>query len=438
MPHSPDDDCAPEPGSPPSMLRRSGGIALASAVSQGLVAVATLLAARACDPAFFGVLGVFTTIVVIGGTLASLRLEAAIVLPRRDRDALRLALIGCAASPALAVAGWTAMTIGGPAILPRFDASGLLAATWAVPTGILVHGWRAISLGWCTRQGHVRAVAHGRFANGIAMSSGLVFAAVVSPTLVALVAAWIAGQAAELLVLAARTIGDPGFRTGDVRLHRGRRLWRRYRRFPRVQMWSFLIEQLGPHLPTALIAGAFSAEVAGVYSIISRIIGRPMAVIGSSIAVVFQHETSVARRQRRPLRPPMAAGLKRLGLAAVVIFVPVTFVGPWALPRMLGPDWIDPGVALLAVLPGVAADFVAVPVLPILGVMERVGTQLAGAIARLALVGGVIAGLGLADASPIVMMFVVAMMIMGVDLVMLALAWIGTSGPIARPSQETP
>lgn len=436
--HSTDSEPVPDGGSTSSMLQRSSGIAVASATSQGLVAVATLLAARVCDPSFFGILGVFTTLVVIGGTLASLRLEAAVVLPRSDQDARRLAMLGMLVSPLPAAAGWIAMSIGGGAILPRFDAEGLLAVTWAVPIGILVHGWRAIMLGWCTRQGHVRAVAFGRLANGIAMASGLGLAALLSPSLVALVSAWIAGQSAELLILGGRAIRDPGFRTGSGRPYRGRRLWRRYRRFPLVQMWSYLIEQLGPHLPIALIAASFSAEVAGVYSIISRIVARPMAVIGSSIAVVFQHDVSLARRQRQPLRPVLAGGLRRLGLAAAIIFLPVAAIGPWMLPRLLGPDWVDPGLALLAVLPGVVADFIAVPVLPLLGIMERVGTQLVGGVARLVLVAGAIAGLAMASLSPIAMMSTVAVLIVSVDLVMLSLTWHATRNMNVPSSQESP
>ncbi|MFM1831702.1 MAG: hypothetical protein RLZZ461_18 [Planctomycetota bacterium] len=407
---------------------------MASAASQGMVAIATLLAARACDPALFGVLGVFTTLVVIGGTIASLRLEAAVVLPARDADARRLATVGLLAAPVVAAVVAITMLVVGPAVLPRFDAEGLLAHPWAIPTAVLVLGWRSLMLGWCTRHGHVRAIAHGRLANGGAMSIGLLAAATVSPTLGVLLAAWIAGQAAEAVVLGARTLGDPNFLGPARRPLRTRRLLTRYRRFPMVQLWSFLIEQLGPHLPTALIAGAFSAEIAGVYSIISRIVARPMAVIGSSIAVVVQHQAGVNRRARQPLRPVLAAGLRRLALAAMIIFIPIAAIGPWILPRILGPDWIEPGRALLAVLPGVVADFIAIPLLPVLGIVERLGTQLAGGLVRLTLVAGAIATLGGTDAPPIVMMVTVSGVIVVIDLAMMRLAWRAADSVIANPS----
>jgi O-antigen/teichoic acid export membrane protein len=100
---------------------------MATAASQGMVAVTTLLAARACDPALFGLLGVFTTLVVIGGAIASLRLEAAVVLPARDADARRLAVVGLLAAPIVAAVAAVAMVILGPVILPHFDAADLLA-----------------------------------------------------------------------------------------------------------------------------------------------------------------------------------------------------------------------------------------------------------------------------------------------------------------------
>lgn len=410
---------------------------MASAASQGMVALATLLAARACDPALFGVLGVFTTLVVIGGTIASLRLEAAVVLPARDADARRLAIVGLVVAPVVALAVAGMMLLLGPTILPRFDAEGLMAHPWAIPAAVLVLGWRSIMLGWCTRHGHVRAIAHGRLANGAAMSSGLLAAAWHSPTLGMLLGAWIAGQAAEAVMLGRRAFRDPAFIASAHRPLRIRRLLARYRRFPTVQLWSFLIEQLGPHLPTALIAAAFSAEIAGVYSIISRIVARPMAVIGSSIAVVVQHEASANKRARRPLRPVLMSGLRRLAIAAVLIFVPVAALGPWVLTRVLGPGWFDPGPALLAVLPGVIADFIAIPLLPVLGIVERVGTQLAGGLVRLSLVTGTIMTLGLTDSSPIVMMLVVSGVVLAIDLVMMRLAWISADTSATVPNART-
>lgn len=410
---------------------------MATAASQGMVAVTTLLAARACDPALFGVLGVFTTLAVIGGTIASLRLEAAVVLPARDADARRLAVVGLLAAPMVAAVAAVVMVILGPVILPHFDAADLLAHPWTVPAAILVIGWRSIVLGWCTRHGHVRSIAQGRLANGAAMSIGLLTAAVISPTIGVLLAAWIAGQAAEAIMLGFRILSDPDFVWPARRPRRTRRLLARYRRFPLVQLWSFLIEQLGPHLPTALIAGAFSAEIAGVYSIIVRIVARPMAVIGSSFAVVVHHQASADRRARQPLRPVLAAGLRRLALAAVIIFVPIAAIGPWILPRLLGPDWLDPGRALLAVLPGVVADFIAIPLLPVLGIVERLGTQLAGGLLRLTLVAGAIATLGETDAPPIVMMATVSGVIVVTDVVMMHLTWRAAAQTVTNSSART-
>ena len=410
---------------------------MASAASQGMVAVATLLAARACDPAIFGVLGVFTTLAVIGGTIGSLRMEAAVVLPARDADARRLAVLGLLAAPVIAAAAGIMLIVVGPMFLSRFDATGLLAHPWAVPAAILVIGWRSIALGWCTRHGHVRAIARGRLANGGAMSIGLLAAATVSPTLGVLLAAWIAGQAAEAVVLGARTLSDPDFIRSARRPRRTRRLLLRYRRFPLVQLWSFLIEQLGPHLPTALIAGAFSAEIAGVYSIISRIVARPMAVIGSSIAVVVQHGASAERRAKRSLRPVMSAALRRLAVAATIIFLPIIAIGPWILPSVLGPEWLEPGPALLAVLPGVIADFIAVPLLPVLGIIERLGTQLVGGLFRLAMVAGAIITLGEMGSSPIVMMITVSGVILAIDAVMMSLAWRMAAPAIPYPTART-
>lgn len=408
------------------VARRSAILVVASAIGQGLLFVGTLIAARFFDPSAFGVLGVFATFAVFFGMLATGRLEAAIPIPRRDHRARTIVLVTAMLVPVVATASWGVMALVGRPLLAWTDASILASMPWAVPVATLVVGLRALAIWWATRRTLVGGLATGRIANGGVMASVFTAAALLDPRIEWMIVAWIAGQAAELAAVAIAVGMDPAFRERGRGHKRWRRTLLRYRRFPTILIWSHLLEQLGGHLPTALVSGGFGADIAGQFNLIQRIIARPVAIIGSSASVVLMSESSRALRIGEPIRPVIVACLRRLVLLAIVIFIPIAAVGPWAVPMILGDGWAASGMFLLALLPGVVSDFIVVPVFPILGLVERLWTQLAGSIIRIGLFTSAIMGCVEAGLSPTTMMLTVSIACMIAGTFGLTMCWRGT------------
>ena len=180
-------------------------------------------------------------------------------------------------------------------------------------------------------------------------------------------------------------------------------------------MWSHLIEQLGPHLPTVLISGFFGVGVAGVYNLVYRIIARPAYVFGTAAQVMIMSEASKRLRARNELMPVFRTATRRLGALALAIFIPAAILGPIILPHILGPGWQDSGRFLLAIIPAVCVDFIVVPVIPLLGLVERAWSQLAISGSRLLLVALAIVGSATIGAGPTMMLVLVSAAVVAVD-----------------------
>lgn len=403
-----------------SLVRRSAELAGGSAIGQVMLIVGTLVGARYFTPSDFGILGVYVTIVVVFGMLSAGRFDAAIPIPRRDGRARDLLETASILVPMVAIASLIFMqTIAHP-ILSWAGAEALDEIAWMVPAGTATLGFRALFIGWCTRKGFIRTLAVGRALNGTTTGTCFIIGSFTGASLAWLVGAWLAGQAAETIVTAHRVMLDAGRESNTRGYRRRRRALRRYRRFPRILVWSHILEQLGPHLPTTLISGFYGTEIAGVYNIIQRVVARPAAIIGSSVHVMVISEASRRIRSGEDVLPLFNVSIKRLIRVSLVLFLPLAIVGPLVVPGILGPQWARAGLVLLAILPGSAVDFVVVPLVPLLTLAERALTQFGLSVARIAATIVAIAGSSVLGLGSITMLLALSIAIIAIDAASLA------------------
>ena len=401
-------------------MRRSAELAGGSTIGQVMLIVGTLVGARYFTPSDFGILGTYVTIVVVFGMLSTGRFDAAIPIPRRDERARDLLEAASILVPVVAIASLVFMETIAQPILSWAGAEALGEIAWMIPAGTATLGFRALFIGWCTRKGFIRTLAVGRALNGTTTGICFIIGSFTGASLAWLVGAWLAGQAVETIVAAYRVILDAGRAPRTQGSRRRRRALRRYRRFPRILVWSHILEQLGPHLPTTLISGFYGTETAGVYNIIQRIVARPAAIIGSSVHVMVISEASRRIRSGEDVLPLLDVSIKRLIRVSLVLFLPLALVGPVALPGILGPQWAHAGLVLLAILPGSAVDFVVVPLVPLLTLVERALTQFGLSVARIAAMIVAIAACSVLGFGSITMLFVLSIAMIATDAISLA------------------
>ena len=364
----------------------SRSLAIGTLIGQVAAAIGILVAVRHFDPADFGDLGIFAALAIASGTLATLRLEAAIPIPARNSRAFSIMALAAGAVACSVGLCLLATASLGDVVLPAIGAEALvpLASLIAVGTGVV--GVRSILLGWCTRTRRFRSISIARALNGFAMGGTLIDGAFRSPDLQTLVMAWIAGQAIEAMVLVISVARDRTCRPGGMTRNRRKRILKRYRRFPTVLLWGHLLDQTMNHLPTVVIAATYSTDVAGVFMVVHRLVFQPTVIMGSAVSIALVGESAKVARDGIPPGNLLDAALVRLMLLAAALFVPLAVAGPLILPAILGPGFGSAGLLLLAIIPFAASDFIALPTLPLLGFLERLGTQTLGSLIRAILV----------------------------------------------------
>jgi lipopolysaccharide exporter len=354
---------------------------------------------RLFTPAEIGQLGLYLAFIYVATIGLSLRYEQAIVVPASDGDAARLATLAASLVPITSAACALVLVmlmLGG---IGGFET----LSGWIVPLGFVAltcTGSLAVVRYWLIRRHHYAEISRLSVTQSAARA-------------VAQLAAGIAGLGAIGLVLGdlvGRLLGfvRPGIRAArDVRQvsataavsHSA--VAGRYARYPLLGVPSSLVNAAAFSLPVPLLAAYYGLPVAGYFSLIQRVLGLPLMVVGQSVADALLGRIAEDARTQPERAMPLfhRTGAALLALGAVVA-ITVIVIGPTAFALVFGSEWRTAGTMAAIMAPWYAAALVVSPLSRVVLVYEGQGSKLiydllSLAVVVVAIAGGAVAGLDL-------------------------------------------
>lgn len=379
------------------MARGVARIMTGSVAGQGLVILCYPVLTRLYEPAEFGLLTVFTSVVGMVSVISSVSLFQAIPVPPDDQDAADVAWT------ALAVVTFTTVVTAGGGLLAGgpiaelLGVPGLAGYWWLAALTVFVMGAYLVLSEWMVRERSYGALGRRNLLMGVgqvATQVGLGFAGVTPLGL-------LLGLGAGRLSALGGLLSSGGLlrraRPGPAAM---RAALRRFRRFPLLATPSAFVTTAGLEVPLLLVAAFYGDARAGLLGLTIRVFSGPTLVIGQAVDQVFSGESSAAIREPRgTLAVLMRTTVRRLLVIGAVPAVLLAVSGPWLFAAVFGPDWSDAGFyAQLLALPYLL-QFAVNPVSGVLLYLERQGHSLAWSCARLVLTGGGVATCSLLGAS---------------------------------------
>jgi len=380
-----------------NVLRVGGG----GAVGQFLVIAASPLLTRLFEPTDFGVYAIYTSVVIVAGTVACLRFDVAIPVPRLDSTAVALGrlatgtLLTIAVLSAIFVAVAVAGRLGGLKLsLTPGAAAGLIFL------GVVGYGGYQLLNYWAIRRHLYKSLAQTRVTRGVMQVVFQVATGLIGTGAVGLMLGHALGHLSGLVA-----IGRDFFRHLVRRpLKWSRLLWtaRRYRRFAVFSTPAALISSATLQLPPVLLALLYDPVAAGYFAIAQRVVATPAGIIGLAISQVFMSETMVlVRSSRRKMR---VLYLRALASTFIIGLVPIGLIavgGPWLFGLVFGDQWSEAGNFVRAMSIMFITQFAVYPVSQTLHAIERTDLQLLYDIVRMVLGVGTLVGLGLLHVAPV-------------------------------------
>ncbi len=340
-------------------------------ISQGIAIASVPILAWFFDPDAFGLVAVFTSVVLIIGVVACLRYELALVLPENDADASNL-MAACLLFPVVIATLLIPLVLMVQQPLADYwDQANLAELLWVIPVAILLHGWLAALSYWQTRKRRYVNQSVAKTSATFSQATGSIAAGSLGHVSGAvLVAFQLFGQLLSIVVLAGMTWRNDS-RLFKTSIHPGKIYEQiiRYRKFPFVDTWSELLNIASVNLPVLLLGCYFPITVVGHFSLGHRLLNIPMSLVGRSLSqVFFQNASSAHREGTLPGLVAETAGyLFRLSFFP---FLMITIVGSDLFGVVFGAKWETAGLFAQIMAPWILFQFLYVPMSNLLNVLH--------------------------------------------------------------------
>ena len=326
-------------------------------IAQAIPIAITPILTRLYTPEDFGVLALFIAITSILGSVANGRYELAIMLPKKDEDAINVAALG------LLIALVFAIVLLIPAIFLNTQITNLLGneqiGFWIyfVPFVVLMTGLFN-SLNYLNiRKKLYKDIAKANVYKATALASAQSGLGFIKSGVTGLITGQILSQIVANYRLAQNTQQNYNF--SQVKKKEIKRLAKRYIDFPKFSMWANLGNSLAYNLTNILISFYYMVATLGFYSLAQRVLGMPASLIGSSIGQVYFQEAAKEKQETGKAVNTFNKTSKKLFILSVVIFTPLYFILPTILGIVLGAEWRIVGEYGQIILPFVATQFIA-------------------------------------------------------------------------------
>jgi O-antigen/teichoic acid export membrane protein len=354
-------------------------------IAQATVVLASPLLARLYSVEDFGVVGVFSAILGIAVSVASLGYEKSVLVGRGEEEAANALVVAMAAALLVGGAAAIALSVFGRQLaivlnIPELAPYRLLLAISLTGVGL----YQALN-SWAIRTAAYREIARTKVAQGI----GQVIVQLA-------VGAMVRGPVGLLLGdVASRVSGVSGLlRVGRSAIRRAslggmKRAAVRHRDFVVFGAPAALLLTASAQVPTLLISALFGPTVAGAYAFGFLAISAPLMVIGAALhQPLLGRAALLAREDPRALKRLLYSATLKL---AVVFGIPVGILivagGP-LFSVVFGVKWYNAGLYVQIYGIGILIKFVAGAIFPVLGLLGRQRWLLIGTAAGFAVIAG--------------------------------------------------
>ncbi len=348
--------------------------------SQALPIVITPILTRLYSPSEFGILSIFLSITLILGSIINGRYELAIMLPNENEDAINIAAL-CM-------------------IICTFLSLFILFVILIIPVELstsmnfhLLGGWiyAVPILVWCIGWFNVLNYMNSREESYKLISNSLIFKTVIGNS-IQLIAPFFKAGAFGLMLgyFLSNLLGTLLlYKTTKVNWHvsliKIKELAVRYKKFPMFSLWAILANNLSVHAINILIGLFYSVSTLGYHSLVQRVLGLPISVIGNSVGQVYYKEATKEKNNTGAARKIFALTLKKLSLLSLIVFPLVYYFLPIIFSFAFGSEWAIAGHYAQILTPLFAVRFVVSALTLTNSVFEKQGISLVWQILLLAI-----------------------------------------------------
>lgn len=344
-------------------------------IAQIIVFLASPVISRLFTPNNLGEFALFSSVVSIFSVVICLRYDLAIILPKDDADGANL-FIG-----SLGIAGLVSILfipliwcVGG-AFVGWINAESILPFLWWMPLvlffGGIGAGHPALNA-WVSRLKQFNLVSITRIIGALAVvTTQLVLGFVGFRTTGSLIFGTLIGSILSPLVLGLLIFRESGKYFLEVVNRKDiRKNFQIYKKFPKYNTVSSLLNTISWQVPTFMLASFFSSSVVGYYAMGSQVLRAPMDLLGAVIGQAFYSHATTAHHEGH-LSEFVESTFKSLVEYSFFPILILSLMGKDLFVVVFGARWAEAGVYTQILSIWMLFWFISSPLSRLLSVLEK-------------------------------------------------------------------
>ncbi len=322
-------------------------VASGTAASQAIAMAFAPLITGLYGPEAFGLQGIFMSVLSLFTVIAALGYPIAIVLPKHDADAIRLAYLSVYIGIGMALLTTLAIYVLGTDLLRLLNAEAIAAFIYLIPAGMFIAVLGSILGQWLIRKKSFALTAKYGVFTALLINTTKAGLGFLHPTAMSLVVTntvgSLIGTAITYLGWRKHAAKQPAIRTAQQPAT-VRQLAKIHLDFPLLRTPQNLVNAFSQSLPVLLLAGYFGASAAGQYAIAIAVLGIPANLIGGSVMSVFYPRINEAIQNGENARVLIIKATAGMAATGALPFLAVFVAGPFLFEFVFGKEWQTAGI----------------------------------------------------------------------------------------------
>ncbi len=338
-------------------------------IAQAIPIALTPILTRIYTPEDFGLFALYMSAASLVTVLATGRYELAIMLPKKDGDAVNIVLLSLIITLLITLLTFILILLFHQSIAQRLGDSTIAPWLYMIPLSILMTGLYQSANYWNNRKKQYRRLAHNKI---IQSSSTVTLQLGLGSTNIGgggLILGTVAGQALATAILGKQTWKHIHPFLPDVKTLKMLALLKKYRKLPLLNLPNVFIDNIRTAGINILIAKFFTAAVLGQFALAWKMVQVPMSLVGRSLSQVFFERLATAPHSE--LSSLIQTFLFKAAILSLPMFILIYLFAKPVFVFVFGAQWALAGEAASIMSPWLFLNFLTSPIATIFVVLNR-------------------------------------------------------------------
>ena len=296
---------------------------------------------RIYSPSDMAVFATYLSIVAILSSLGTFKYELAIVLPKKNEDAINITGLSISISLIISTVILILFSFWGIEFLNLITNKKEIETKWIyfVPLAVLIMGFLNSLCYWVNRKSHYKNLAVSKVAQSFGMLCSQILLGFTLFKSVGLIFGEIIGRISATCVLLVKTIKEDLILIKTIRFSKMKTQFVRYSNFPKYSLPADMLNVVTNQVPIFTLSRFFTSQILGNYFLMERVINIPISLIGKSVLDVFKQRASADFAVQGNCKTIFIKTFKTLILASILPTIILIIFAPTLFRLIFGSEW---------------------------------------------------------------------------------------------------